>query len=463
MRIFSEEMLKGLEKNGASIDWSGKIAKIPAMYSEDCISSQKNAIKKGKKQILLNGGVSSKTGNKISCKFGSGAFYIYDWKNRRKFCPDEKDVAETIQFGNVLDDIGMIGIPVIPEFINGKKPSPHVLPILRAMLVAKNTGKVGNSEVNTPKQLRYLMEMGQVIKGSMKSFLEDPCFLTAKHPISPLQLDSSACEVLLALAKNGLPSNIVSMPILGTSVPVNLTGSIILTNAEIIGTLCAIKSICPEALVLGGVMPAVTDMRNGEISYDNPLAVKVDMAMAAMYDNFYEFDFGLGIYCSDAKFLGAEIILQRNIQLAATVLSGRMNPPIGLYDKGMVFSPELVLLEMDMLKNHAEMFGNRNLFEPGKNSEEITEILDAIDNVKPGGNFLTQDHTIKNFRKNFHSALLTEVVSLKEEKKAKGLFELASEKYELIKNDITPFMLSSDKEKEIDKIVKKACEDILNG
>jgi trimethylamine---corrinoid protein Co-methyltransferase len=464
MKFLSEEMLKALEKKGATIDWSKSVARIPGKFANECLQLQKNDIKKGKKQILLNGGISSRTNDKISCKFGSGAFFVYDWKTRTKSKPDEKGVAESIQFGNAIDDIGMIGVPVIPDKINGERLSPHIFPILRAMLVAKNTHKVGNSEVNTPKQLKYLMEMGEVIKGSRKAYLEDPCFITAKHPVSPLQMDRDACDVLLALAKNSLPANVITMPILGTSVPVTLTGSIILSNAEMIGSMCAVKSIYPEAMILGGVMPAVTDMKTGELSYDNPLAVKVDMAMAVMYDDFYGFDFGLGIYCSDAKYLGAELIMQRTVQLISTVITKRLNPPIGLYDLGLVYSPELALLEIDILKNLVQLFSDNPITENTLNNpQEIDDILTAVNNVKPGGSFLAEEHTLKNFRKTFQSNLLTEIVSIKEDKKIKGMFELANEKHEEIKRNMIPFNLSIDKEKEIDRIVKAACEDILNG
>ncbi|MBM3705120.1 MAG: hypothetical protein FJW66_01205 [Actinobacteria bacterium] len=463
MRFLSERMLEALEKRGASVDRAGSIARIPGKFAEECVEAQKNDIKKGRKQILLNGGVSSRTGEKISCKFGSGAFYTFDWETKTKYKPDENGVAQAIQFGNALDDVGMIGVPVIPDRVKGEKLSPHIFPILRAMFVAKNTHKVGNSEVNTPKQLKYLMKMGEVIRGSHKAYLEDPCFITAKHPVSPLQMDRDACDVLLALAENGLPSNAISMPILGTSVPVTLTGAIVISNAEIIGCMCAIKSIYPEAMVLGGVMPAVMDMKTGGLSYDNPLAVRVDMAMAAMYDDYYGFDFGLGIYCSDAKFLGPEIILQRAVQLAATVMTERLNPPVGLYDMGMVFSPELVLLEIDIIKKLVALFSDNPSTENAYNNPpELAEILEAINNVKPGGSFLAEEHTLKNFRKNYQSDLLTEVVSAKEGKKLKGMFGLAHERVGQIKRDMAPFTLPQDKEKEIDIIVKAACDDILS-
>ena len=93
----------------------------------------------------------------------------------------------------------------------------------------------------------------------------------------------------------------------------------------------------------------------------------------------------------------------------------------------------------------------------------MIEILDAINNVKPGGSFLAEEHTLKNFRKNYQSDLLKEIVSVKEDKKIKGMFDLANEKVEDIKKNMTPFSLSKDKEREIDKIVKFACEDILSG
>ncbi len=219
---------------------------------------------------------------------------------------------------------------------------------------------------------------------------------------------------------------------------------------EILGTMTAIKTI-----VLGGSMPAATDMKTGEISYDVPSAIKLDVAMTKMHEEFYGFDFGTGIYCSDAKFLGPEIIQERIIQLLAAAFLKRFNPPIGLYDQGMIFSPELVLIEIDIVKYII------NSFIENIEDNDIDLVIEIINNVGPGGTFLTEKHTLDNFKKLFRSEILGEIVDMKNDKKLKSMFDLSNEKYKKIMENIKPFKLPADKEKEIDRIVERAYKDII--
>jgi len=457
MRFLSEEILNSLEKYGAIIDRVKNIARIPGKLVQEKLDEQIEQIKKGKKQILLNGGVSSRSENKISCKFGSGAFFIFDWEKQEKRRALDTDVENAVIFGHALDDVGAIGVPIISEEINGKKIHPDMLPIYRAMVVAKNTSKVANNEVNTVKQLKYLMEMGSVVRGSMDEYKKNPCFITAKHPVSPLQLDKDACDVLIALARNDLPVTVIPMPIMGTSVPVTILGAMILANAEFLGALTAVKTIVPEAIVMGGSMPASTDMMTGEISYDMPSAIKMNIAMANFYEKYYDFDFGLGVYCSDSKFLGPEIIQERTIQLVATAMLKYFNPPVGLYDQGMVFSPELALIEIDILKYIFDAFHKE------VPDDDLDRVLKAIENAGPAGTFLAEGHTMKNFKAIYKSDILKEVVDTVHNKKEKGMFDLANEKYKKIMSELTPYRLPQDKEKEIDSIVDRAHKDILEG
>jgi hypothetical protein len=116
MKFLSEEILGSLERNGATIDWSKNIACIPKNLVQKKLEEQIKQLKTGKKQLILNGAVSSRTENKISCKFGSGAFYIFDWERQEKRRAKDKDVENYVILGHALSllstlhDIGKIAL-----------------------------------------------------------------------------------------------------------------------------------------------------------------------------------------------------------------------------------------------------------------------------------------------------------------------------------------------------------------
>ena len=101
-----------------------------------------------------------------------------------------------------------------------------------AALVACYTTKAGATEVWNAPELEFLMEIGQVVRGSRQAYLENPCFVTAKETITPLVLNEEAGDVLLLLAQHKLPTTIIPMPLTGGSAPMSLAASVALATQK---------------------------------------------------------------------------------------------------------------------------------------------------------------------------------------------------------------------------------------
>jgi len=260
---------------------------------------------------MINGGVAYNVGDRIFCKFGAISPRFYDWESKSVREATEEDLINSIRLGNAVDEIGMVGCPLYVKKIGIKDIDPNFTPIINAMFLAKYTTKLGNSEVNSAKQVKYLIEMGVLVKGSLENYKKELCFFTAKESISPLVLDRDACEVLIALAKNGLPAAMIPMPIMGAGVPVAIAGAVTVNNAEILATMTALRCIVPDAMVGGGSMASYMDMRGKGIKFNVMDALKVDMIAAQVFEELYGLDYGYGIYSSDSKMLGIDILIER--------------------------------------------------------------------------------------------------------------------------------------------------------
>ena len=105
--------------------------------------------------------------------------------------------------------------------------------IKTAAAIACYTTKAGATEAWNTKELDFLIEMGEVVRGGHEAYMANPCFVTAKETISPLILTDEAGDVLLALAQRGLPTTIIPMPLTGVLSPMSLAANIALCNAEI--------------------------------------------------------------------------------------------------------------------------------------------------------------------------------------------------------------------------------------
>jgi trimethylamine--corrinoid protein Co-methyltransferase len=184
-------------------------------------------------------------------------------------------------------------------------------------------------------------------------------------------------------------------------------------------------------------------------------SIKVDLILCQLYKEFYKLDYGFGVYSSDSKSLGTEILIERLYKILGAFFVKKFNYVIGMYNQGMVFSPELAIIEIEMIKNLHELY---NSFEMGDLNEEMIGI---IKNVKPGGNFMGEMHTLNNLRKTLRSKILEEDYDINNKKKINDIFEKANQSYKDILKNKAVYILSEDKQKEIDKIVTAAHKDIV--
>jgi len=258
-------------------------------------------------------------------------------------------------------------------------------------MVAKYTTKPGPTEVWNKKELEYLIEIGIVVRGSMDSYIENLCFITAKETIAPLILEENSADVLLALAEKKLPCTIIPMPISGISSPVSLYSAIIIGNCEILGTSAAIKAVYPDASIIGGIISGSTDMATGTANFATPEATLQDLALAELHERFYGFNFGMGGYM-DAKYPCVQNAIEKEFKYFILALSGRFTYPVGLVNWGKCFSPEQALIDIQILKNIHK-------FLEGITVSGEEETLNLIRKVGIGGSFLQEEDTLLNYKK----------------------------------------------------------------
>jgi len=264
MRIQSVRLRRALGQAGAKVDDAAQAVRFPARLIEETLLGMRRDIEAGRGQIVLNGVVASRTPRAMGAKIGGACIEVYDWPSRSVRTPTASDLIRFVQLGEALPEVAVVGNPVMyVREDDGGAVDPRLQRVKTAALVARHTTKAGSTEVWNGRELRYLMELGEIVRGSREAYLARPCFVTAKETISPLVLEADAGEVLLLLAEAGLPCTIIPMPITGGSTPLTLAANIALGNAEILGTFAALRAACPTANCVGGVISGALDMRSG--------------------------------------------------------------------------------------------------------------------------------------------------------------------------------------------------------
>ncbi|MHC4719348.1 MAG: trimethylamine methyltransferase family protein, partial [Planctomycetota bacterium] len=156
---------------------------------------------------------------------------------------------------------------------------------------------------------------------------------------------------------------------------------------------------------------------------------------------------------SDAKVPGSEAAFQKVSSVIFNALAcGKANLVAGLLGVDEVFSPVQMILE-------DEMIDALNWAFKGFQVNEQTLALDVIDEQGPGGNFLSTEHTLLNFRQALWQPALSskEMFAMWKDRGMKSDIVKAKEKYlDILQNgkQLEP-QISERTEKELLKIINK--------
>jgi len=305
------------------------------------------------------------------------------------------------------------------------------------------------------KNLKYQIEMQLAVRGSKEDLKRRPLFLPIACMISPLFLPEDDVEIIMIAGKYGLLIKVPVLPMLGANTPVTLAGTIAQINAEVIGSFTLIQTLFPGNPVLYYFLPSIMNMRKGNSVYGAPEDMLMAATLIQMGKDFYKLPTETSSIICDGIIPG-QTLYQKGISLLNSCLSGaNLIAGAGSLDGGMASS--LVQLVID-----DEIVGMTRRLLDGFEISEDKLALDVIDRIGPRGNFLTDEHTSENIRKEniFDPSIFNweDYKSWKEE--PKDLNDKARETVVNIlkSHKVTP--LDKDIINELDKILKAADQEI---
>jgi len=163
--------------------------------------------------------------------------------------------------------------------------------------------------------------------------------------------------------------------------------------------------------------------------------------------------------CTDAKELdmqaGYEVAL--NVLLSALAGINYMTQSIGGMDMGLSVSYRKIMIDHEMLGSVIRCL-------QGIKVDEEALAYDVINNIGPGGTFLTHMHTFENFRREHFISELADTGSFAdwEEKGRISLAEKAGEEVRRILGNHKPTPLPESVEEELDTIEQEVLERVID-
>ncbi|HTX68365.1 MAG TPA: trimethylamine methyltransferase family protein [Thermoleophilia bacterium] len=250
--------------------------------------------------------------------------------------------------------------------------------------------------VDSPSQAEPLLAIMEVVSGDAEAFRARPRFSTLLTAASPLRIDGPLLDFHAATARRGAPVEVYTVPMAGATSPVTLAGTIVQGLAEFLGVATALQALAPGARVVMGVSGSVMDMRSASVSYASPETALMNVACVELAHH-------LGVpaavpgLATDAKYAGLQTGYEKALKGLATAGVGAdvLSGGVGMIDSvNSLFLPQIVV--------DAEIVGmiHRILGDVDVRPEQM--MLDMIERVGIGGDFLREKETARRLRAGEH-------------------------------------------------------------
>ena len=247
---------------------------------------------------------------------------------------------------------------------------------------------------------------------------ERPRVLAGININSPLMLDRKMTETLLTHLKYRQPCYLASAAMAGFTAPVTVAGTIVQTNAEVLGTLALAQMYAPGAPVLYGSQSSCADMRSLLFAPGAPEAA-LCYRYAGIMGEFYNIPVRAGGLVCDAKKWDVQSGYEPMLNYLATRENG---VSVSLHAAGDLES--YVTLSFEKMVSDFQVIDYADLYLSDIEVNDETVPMEDIRECTITGEFLSAAST----RRQLRTAILDPIISARGTKYMDAL-EKNTEKY----------------------------------
>jgi trimethylamine--corrinoid protein Co-methyltransferase len=381
-KFLSPKALKILKDNGAKVDTDAQIARIP----EEMVQQ---ALKTAPKSFVLGSRVKENDFQLPSSYSGyvldNGGIFTRDSKTgERRRC----NYQDHIDFLRVFDEMKLASViwpASVGEFPNH---SANVREDISSFIYS--TCHI-QDELTHVSEVPYMVEALVAILGSEDSVKERHLYSVVYCTLAPLQHEGGMCDAYLELIQFDAPICVFPMPCAGSTGPASLFSNIAMGNAEALSALTLFQMARPGTPVIFGDASGSTNFAVGNFLEGSPEMVLQSGARGEMA-KFYNLPDTQAGCLTDAKEHGPQAVMEKLVTTLPLVMLGvdLVQGPGALETSNMMTLEQIVVDDeiaclCKRLKDGVDMSAAKNYFED-------------IQEVQPGGHFLSQPNTVEACR-----------------------------------------------------------------
>ena len=307
----------------------------------------------------------------------------YTGERRRATSQDVKNFARLAQAMPNIDFHMSLGI--VQDTAVGTYDRWQYLAML------EGTSKPINITAVDLEGVRDQLEMAYIRVGGREEWKKGPIFSLYIEPVSPLSHSEEVVQKLLFAADHDIPFVYTPCPLAGATAPTTLAGTAVQALTESLFGIVLSQLRKPGAsLIIGGLMSNM-DMLTTVYCYGSPEMALLSAAYTQI-TKWLEVPEYETAGCSDAKLFDEQAAMEATINIAtAGLIGGNMIHDVGYLEQGLTSSMEMMVASdeiIDMVKRILR----------GIPVTDVTQALDVMEDVGPGGHYLEHDHTYHRFK-----------------------------------------------------------------
>jgi trimethylamine--corrinoid protein Co-methyltransferase len=269
--------------------------------------------------------------------------------------------------------------------------TPTLAPVYEYAEMLTHTAKPVLPWAYSAANVADIYQMAVAVSGSEAAFRQRPYFALFSTYQSPLvHTDEDLANVLWA-ADHDVPIVYIGGGTAGSTAPVTGAGTLVITLAGALSGLAIIQLKKRGTAVCIGGVPQAMDLRSGRPAYGSPEMSLLGAALADI-SRWLGIPFMGTAGASEAKILDLQAATESTIQVLLSSLSGATL----VHDVGFLDCADIGSLESLVMNDEIIAMARRIM--RGVEISDETLLLDLIDQVGPGGDFISERHTAKHCR-----------------------------------------------------------------
>lgn len=387
IKVANPEAFEVFARHGAKVDQEKWRVQISQAMLEDALAS-------APKKIVLCGREEKNhldlSGKRVYFGTGGTVLNILDLETGQRRLTTLQDLKDYARLVDALPEVHFFMIPVFPHEVSLEK-----MDVSRFYWSLANTSKHVTGGVYTRQGIQDVVALAAEIAGGKEKLLREPLISMVTCVVSPLTLDVQYGGFLVEVARQGIPLVCPSEPLAGATSPCTLAGTVLQCNAETLAGFVLAQLVRPGTPILYGTVATNMEMKTGAYLSGSVEMGLVNAACAQMAQ-FY----GVPLYAtagmSDAKIPDIQAGYEKMATAMLTALAGAnfIHDAAGFLEFCTTASFAQVVID-------AEIIGMCMRAVRGIEVNPETLAVEVIRKVGPGGNFLSEAHTLKHFRAEF--------------------------------------------------------------